>query len=619
MKSISLLLLFTAISGFSNAQLRADSKENLYDHLFEVNQEWQHYASNVTEIEIAFDNDLDRISKHLELVEEVLSARDVSNLGKKQIENRTELLAELREYAAKKVFPTNLYHSKRTPYFIDDYGVHCAVGYLIFQSGHGDLAQQIRAEHNYDYIRNIKTEGVTEWANENGFTLDELAWIQPGYQAPGTYNTMGQGTNGTVKAMAKDAVTGRIYMAGEFTELEGGNTCGSVAYYENDQLYCLGGGLVMDSVNDLFFENGKVIVTGKIQANGMSYPMAEYENGSWNFIEIPNRANYTALTSIQGMGSIIDQQVVIYDQSSSVYEIWSLSASNWTLVAATNGPVHSIAWHESEIVYAGRFDTLAFFTQGSTALPTENIAVYDLGTQNWTAPTGQIADEIFKVKWFNGNFFFGGRATYHIDQAFNSFGTFHNDTISAIYGASIYSQGQSPYVTIYDFETVGDSSVIVCGEFAAGFMYFGNRIARIDYTQFNSNVDLGYPNETAWIEAKGDLGLANPYALAVHQSELFVGGEIPSLKNAVKFDESVNLDEIGPFSGMVYPNPSSDMIYFEMDQSIESITIYDLNGKICHQQKGSNSVNVSDYKSGEYLVKIHYDHGITSETNFIKQ
>ena len=45
------------------------------------------------------------------------------------MEKRHDLLASLEEYAGQQVFPQNIYHAHRQPYFIDHKGTHCAVGH----------------------------------------------------------------------------------------------------------------------------------------------------------------------------------------------------------------------------------------------------------------------------------------------------------------------------------------------------------------------------------------------------------------------------------------------------------------------------------------------------------
>lgn len=69
---------------------------------------------------------------------------------------------------------------RHAPRFIDDEGTHCAVGYLMALDAPG-LAARVDAEHSRDWLPEIDTPGVAGWAAAHGLTLDELAWIQPGY------------------------------------------------------------------------------------------------------------------------------------------------------------------------------------------------------------------------------------------------------------------------------------------------------------------------------------------------------------------------------------------------------------------------------------------------------
>jgi hypothetical protein len=96
---------------------------------------------------------------------------------------RRAALDELERYIARGEFPrrTNDPYDGRRPRFIDDRGVHCAVGHLIASMGEPQLARQINAAHEYDYVREIDDPALVDWAARTGFTLDELAMIQPTY------------------------------------------------------------------------------------------------------------------------------------------------------------------------------------------------------------------------------------------------------------------------------------------------------------------------------------------------------------------------------------------------------------------------------------------------------
>ncbi|MFT4623303.1 MAG: hypothetical protein ACI8PZ_001959 [Myxococcota bacterium] len=70
----------------------------------------------------------------------------------------------------------------RMPMFVDDHGTHCAVGHLV---AHDDpsLVARVVAEANTVWVADMRVDGLAEWARWSGFTLDEVAWIQPAYHA----------------------------------------------------------------------------------------------------------------------------------------------------------------------------------------------------------------------------------------------------------------------------------------------------------------------------------------------------------------------------------------------------------------------------------------------------
>lgn len=98
---------------------------------------------------------------------------------------RAELLGYLDDYIARGITPTNAHLPWRTPVFIDDQGAICAVGYLIERSVGRALPERIAREHRYDFLEDIaEMPEVRAWVETSGFTLDELASIQPAYASP---------------------------------------------------------------------------------------------------------------------------------------------------------------------------------------------------------------------------------------------------------------------------------------------------------------------------------------------------------------------------------------------------------------------------------------------------
>ena len=130
-------------------------------------------------------DEISRIQLHLAYVERKLLSADITHLGPFQRTARADVIQKLRAYRLAGIFPQHHLRNvpwKRRPYFIDQYGVHCAVGHLMAVTGYSDLAERINAEHAYDYIADIHTPGVAEWAERHGLTLDECAMIQPAYE-----------------------------------------------------------------------------------------------------------------------------------------------------------------------------------------------------------------------------------------------------------------------------------------------------------------------------------------------------------------------------------------------------------------------------------------------------
>lgn len=167
--------------------IHANSKNypTVYGQLCLLNKEW---LNNKIDVPLLYETvliktDQELIQLHLSLVETTLRSKDVFHLTREQRKKRSECLDILSVYWQRGVFPVNLYHSERTPYFIDHLGTACAVGHLVIETGYGNFAKQIQNENNYGYIHDLNKQYpvLSEWAFIHGFSMDELAWIQPTY------------------------------------------------------------------------------------------------------------------------------------------------------------------------------------------------------------------------------------------------------------------------------------------------------------------------------------------------------------------------------------------------------------------------------------------------------
>lgn len=143
-------------------------------------------------------SEVPEIQAHLASVEAWLRAAEPGSLSPAQRAQRAEALDALRAYREAGRFPHNheapegrarpveVEHGFEagqgdTPVFIDVHGVRCAVAELIHVSGHEALAREISQTWNLAYVDEIAHPGLPVWAEAHGFTLAELAAIQPAY------------------------------------------------------------------------------------------------------------------------------------------------------------------------------------------------------------------------------------------------------------------------------------------------------------------------------------------------------------------------------------------------------------------------------------------------------
>src|SRR5688500_14936611 len=126
----------------------------------------------------AANNEQDRIQTHLSYVEQLLRTADATNLTNNQQASRTFVLNILHQYWTPGIFPTNRdYPDERKPCFIDADGNICAVGYLIEQTKGLQLAVDINAKHQYDFLLDMNEPANEEWSIEIGHILVVSAMI----------------------------------------------------------------------------------------------------------------------------------------------------------------------------------------------------------------------------------------------------------------------------------------------------------------------------------------------------------------------------------------------------------------------------------------------------------
>lgn len=172
----SVILLTLVLSAFSA------SAESLYDQLCTFNFNWKQYSRRAPSGDARnFASETEYIQAHLASVLAILRSNPTDHLSAQQLTSRERLTALLDAYRLAGRFPINYYRRERIPVFIDEHNTHCAVGYLMQQSGYGKLANRIAMTDNYVWVKDIHDPEALKWQQLSGFTLDELKLIQGAY------------------------------------------------------------------------------------------------------------------------------------------------------------------------------------------------------------------------------------------------------------------------------------------------------------------------------------------------------------------------------------------------------------------------------------------------------
>lgn len=599
-----------------NSQTKAidhRSPQPAYTHLYEVNAVWEHFREAAPLLEIQFQSDIERISYHLTLVEQYLRNHCPKSIKGQALKKRLALLDSLQAYAKASIFPQNIYHNERRPYFIDHRGVHCAVGYLMKASNSGALAARIRQEHNFDYLRDIKTEGVSKWAKEWGFELTELAWIQPGYMPYTSVMPLLNGTNGTVNRLAYQYQNGiKLLFTGDFTQIDT-VACSGIGYYQNGEMHCLGGGLIGD-IQDMDISTN-VMVAGSLDFGGMLYPAAIYDNISWQFLDIPGRQGAMATAIAKGYYPTHSVELAISHAAiPGKQEIWYLlTDGSWEKKATIHGTIFDMEslydplTFQEKGFYAGAFDsvTLHSTSAADTTVAANNVIAWTYQSGDWFTFGNDIPDTVRIIKPYSGIVYFGG--TTSITGSNICLSRYSGGYLSALLTINSFVD---TVVHIYDIDFYQNQLLIV-GEFRVIPMLgtYGNNVMQYDILSnyllplgdFNKPVrNVSLINNQIYIGGEFDSCYSNPY------------GPLPHLAR-IDFYTSNLAEESTKFMPISYPNPAQDRVNIDLGANMEEIQVQlcDLSGRVlmsreCKQQQ-LLQLELIAIPAGMYLLQINAD------------
>lgn len=126
-----------------------------------------------------------------------------------------------------------------------------------------------------------------------------------------------------------------------------------------------------------------------------------------------------------------------------------------------------------------------------------------------------------------------------------------------------------------------------------------------------NNMAVKMPNDKDNVEKVEIMVPSGDYQIVVsHKNSLQSGTQDFSLIVTGINNTSLNVESIKTEDIFIYPNPTSDRLYFDMPNNIavEKIEIYDAIGKrVLSSQVNNNSVDVFNLTSGIYFVKINVE------------
>lgn len=645
MKNIYLLFVL-CFSHLAMASIHPREFSSAMNHLKEVNQQWDYFDITLSQAEFNFETDVDRIQFHLTKVIQVLSVAMTDNLTPAQVVNRNHLLDVLAQYAQEKVFPKNIYHNQRQPYFIDHRGVHCAVGFLLLQSGHGQLAREISERDNYVYVKNIDVEGLAEWANWSGFSIQELALIQPGYLIDNYFEPFPVGSNGVglpngpiISAVAHFDHDNYL-LIGNFDQL-GDELCNRVAFYNrNSGFTCFTNEIVGEIRQAIILPySNSFYLVGRFQYEGSIYPIFRYYQGTISYLGLADYPNS------EGTAVTIHNQRAYFGikTASSLHLLYSFNmwtSDNERVVAEIDGPIYALAYDDTgfRLHIGGTFSTI---TSDGQIYSSKNYVVYNndftfpsepFTAPSWTTSQYDLADTVRVIlpaaNLMNSHsaIYIGGYAIQDgtpktplgrvVDGVFESIIAFDSDNWFA---------SRRPFEevrAIYAHEE--KQKIYFGGDLTHNLLSSGAML--IDYYGRNLN---SYALSDGALKAEGIFDQPVNAIFKLTNDDIDVLGEFTGTwnnpNNGMSYLASKTTD-LGieavnnKDNYSIFPNPTNELVKLTGKlENIQMIEIVNLSGQVvAMQDRNFEVINVQQLKDGLYTLRIRTEKG-TQARKFIVQ
>lgn len=573
-------------------------QKTTYEKLCEVNACWQEQQdiNTLTFPDYEHKTEHSWISTHLQLVEQVLRARSTKHLTAQQKSNRLFALQQLNSYWQAGNFPVNNKYTIRTPIFIDEQDNFCAVGYLVKATGYEAISRTIAAKTNLAYVREMHYPQLEQWANDYGFTKDELAWIQPGYPPTTAVMPVGKGTDGNVYELYVSGSGDKLYVGGIFNNVDSSISANNIAY-------------ITENSNEYTWHSLGTGVNGKVCA----------------ITEFDGKLFVAGAFSMAGTRAV--NNVAYWD------------GAKWNSAGCIYGTVNDLIVYNDKLYAAGNFDVCA-------ALPEVNFAEWN-GTM-WVQHTG-IEGHINTMHIQDNDLLLGGQFTYSTDTVniikWNSstgFAKFNQKVDNEVLDIAEHNQtlhvstrkthnntliikldkttGNWVDLNQLPFTTRTDDSIAVhtmCTDnnrlLAGGNLYHLPMLG-------TSTANCVEVNDTSVFQGDA-FGVDSTVRVMVSfKNKVFIGGDFKTgsrdwrqvaVNSIAQQNErvSVNTLHTTPKTVHIYPNPTNGQtIIIENGFAADAIKVFDMQGKLILSKRlkttTTQELNIGNLPVGNYTAEL---------------
>ena len=611
MRSIFLITALSAIPLATIAQLAPNTKAPIAAHLLEVNAQWRVMDPSPTggDLPARFENDAQRIGAHLHRVASTLRTHASDGITDAAKSRRDELLDALDAYADRGRFPQNYVLPYRNPIFIDPHHTACAVGQLMIESGNGSLAERISRDMNLAYVREMPGTPlwpvIAAWADDHGFTADELAWIQPAYAPPTNWYDLGNGTDARVtKLLVLD--NGELLLTGEFNS-GGGIACQQVASWNGAYYQPLGSGVSGTAVAAAEF-NGMLYLGGSFQ--GGLTDLAIWDGASWNYASAgPGMSPY--VHDLHVFNGELYAATEWSGFAGWTYQVMKLDAGNWLPHGYPfDAPVYTLGDFAGQLVAGGAF------TQSISPMDPllGHVASFN---GDWYQLANGVDAPVHDLRVLNDTLYAGGDLYINIVPSFG---------LARVVAGAPDWELLMPNHTAYIIPGVGPTYINTLA-YRNGSLYFGGEFGIMVGLSYGTNLGqfIGTDNVAPLAVFDGTIN-----SLVAFGNDLIAGGDFTQSNFAptpyvAYTDLSVGVPEGTPMANLdgLWPNPASDVIALPVAQFRgQRARVVDATGRQVLEDRMISSdllrMDVSALSPGAYHLQVLGGATIRSAV-FVKQ